>query len=298
MQRLSGKKINAGFTLFEIIIVIAILAILGAIVVFDFVSFKKTSDLNNNVQEFVSILRLAQNKTLSSENYSQYGVYIDTGVSPNQYILFKGIDYGSRPTSFDQVYSLQDNLEFYNISLGGGNKIVFDRLTGNSENFGTVSIRSKITPDDTSSQKTIYIASSGAVGFEPPATILDTDRVKDSRHIHVGYSRTIDTANENIVLIFNDSEAHAISISSYLSGDEFEWQGTVNVDGADQFIEIKTHKLNDPDTLFSIHRDRRYNNKSLKITISGDSSGNLAQYSADGLTTSHSSIYVSSFEEQ
>ena len=54
-----------------------------------FYSTKKKSDLDNGTQEFVSALKLAQNRTLSSENNSQYGVYLDVLPDPNQYILFK-----------------------------------------------------------------------------------------------------------------------------------------------------------------------------------------------------------------
>ena len=74
---------------------------------------------------------------------------------------------------------------------------------------------------------------------------------------------------------------------------QFYWEGEVNVNGQNQKIKIHTHRLNDPDTLFSVHRDMRFNDKALKISISGDPSGNLIEYSADGLTTTESSVFVS-----
>lgn len=286
-------KNSAGFTLVEIIIVIAILAILMAIIIPNFFSINKNSDLNNGATEFSTILKLAQNKTLSSEDYSQYGIYLDTTTSPHKYVLFKGQSYVSRDPSFNQSYSLPDTMEFYNINLqGGGNQIVFDRLTGASNNHGNVSIRLKI---DTTKNKTIYVANSGSVGFIPPVTILDASRINDSRHLHFAYSRIIDTANENLVLTFDNSQTEIIQISFYLVGGELQWEGTVNIGGNDQKIEINTHKLNSPNTLFSVRRDRRYNDKILKITLSGDSSGYLAQYSADGSDITHTSTYVSDF---
>ncbi len=288
-------KKNNGFTLVEVVIVIAILAIISAIVVFDFVLFQKKSNLDNNVQEFTSVFLLAQSKTLSSENDSKYGVYLDTGVLPNKYILFKGSSYVLRDVSADQAYSLHNTLEFNSINLGGGNEIVFDKLTGASEEQGSVSIK---VIADTSQSKTVYISSSGVVSFNSPVAASDENRVKDSRHVQFDYSRYIDTANENIILNFNNSVTQIIPISSYLVAGNLQWQGTVNVGGADQTVEINTHRLNNPDTLFSVRRDKRYNNTTLKITISGDSSGSLAEYSVDGLTTVHSSIYVSNFAWQ
>jgi prepilin-type N-terminal cleavage/methylation domain-containing protein len=47
-------KKNKGFTLLELIIVIAILGILTAVAIPGFFSLRKSSDLDNNVQEFAS----------------------------------------------------------------------------------------------------------------------------------------------------------------------------------------------------------------------------------------------------
>ena len=128
-----NKKNKAGFTIFELIVVIAIIMLIGAIAVPNFVSFKKSSDLNNNVQEFENVLETAQNKAISSDSGSQYGVYINTTSSPNQYTLFKGESFDLRDPSADQNYFLQDSMEFYGINLGGGSEIIFERFRQGSE---------------------------------------------------------------------------------------------------------------------------------------------------------------------
>jgi len=294
---LKSKILNRerGFTLFEIIIVISILTVLAVISVTDFVAFQKKTDLNNSLQEVVSILRVAQNKTLASENSGQYGVYLNTVTSPNQYTLFKGISYASRDVSYDKIHSLPQAIEFFGINLGSGNEIVFDKLIGTTGQSGSASLRLKA---DTTQTRIFYVSSSGAIGFQPPVTPPDSNRIKDSRHLHFDYSRLVNTLNENIVLTFDGSVNQTIPISMYLIGGQIDWQGTVSAGGTNQTVRVHTHKLNSPDTQFSIHRDRRLNNKSLTITISGDVSGNLIQYSADGLTTTYSSIYVSNFAWQ
>ncbi len=275
------KNLPAGFTLLEVIIVVSILSFLAAIVVGDFILFQKRSALDNDTQEVVAVLKLAQNKTLSSENDSQYGVYLDASVSPNKYTLFKGSVFASRDSSFDQPHFLSANVEFFGISLPGGNEIAFNKLTGSALRPSNFSLRVK---SDTSLNKTVYVSGNGTIGFSSPQIPSDVSRIKDSRHVHFDYSRVIDTANETLTLTFNGNVDDVIPISSYLVGGEIDWQGTVIVGGTNQTFHVHTHKLNSPDTQFSIHRDRRLNDKSLAIKISGDNSGNLLQYSADGLT--------------
>lgn len=286
---------DGGFTLIEVIIIVLILSLISAISITNFVILQEKSELDNSVQEFAGILRLAQSKTLASEDSSQYGVYLDILASPHQYILFKGTSYALRDATYDQFYFLPKTIEFFAIALGGGNEIVFNRLTGSASQSGSLSLRVKT---DTSQQKTVYISGSGVVSFSPPAAISDT-RLKDSRHLHFDYNGDIN--NKIINLTFDDASTpqKQIQVSQNLDGyGQLDWLGTISVGGSNQTLRIHTHSLSGVSAQFSIHRDRRYNNKSLKITISGDSSGSLAEYSADGLTTTFSSIYVSNFAWQ
>lgn len=284
-------KTKNGFSLIEILVVLAILAVLSTISVALFISIQKGSQLSNVSEEVVSVLKIAQNKTLSSQEDSQYGVYFDTTTSPHQYILFKGSNYSLRDNSFDQIHLIPNITEFYQINTGSGSEIVFDRLTGSTENSGNISLRLK---DDNNQTKIIYIANSGVIGFNEISIPSDT-RLKDSRHVHFNYNRTITLDTEKIILTFDNSVIEEIPINQNLVGAQFYWEGKINVGGTDQVIKIHSHRLNSSDTQFCVHRDLRFNNKTLKITISGDVTGSLAEYSADGLITNFDSIYVNNF---
>ncbi len=291
-----NNKNNTGFTTVEIIIVVVILAILAAIPIADFVLMQKRTTLDNGAQEFIGAVRTAQNKTLAADSASQYGVYLDALVFPNKYILFKGESFASRDVAFDEPFPLPDTLEFYPINLKDSDnndktEIVFDRVTGVTQISGSVSIRVKA---DTNQNKTVYISNFGVVSFNQAPTSLDINRVKDSRHVTFDYERFIDINTDNIVLTFDGTVVQQIPISTFSTSGELDWRGTVNVGGTDQKIYIHTNHMNNPDTQFSIFRDRRYNNKTLDITISGDDF-DLAQYSADGLTVSHPSASVQNF---
>ena len=282
-----------GFTVLELSVIVGIIAVLTAIALPALRSFGKQSDLNNSAEEIINKLRLAQNKTLASEEASSWGVYFSTTTQPNQYILFKGTDFISRSSSSDEVLDVPKSVEIYQLNLAGGAKeVAFQRITGNAGQSGNIVLRSKA---DSSQTKTVYIESSGQAGLSGQGIISDGNRVKDSRHVFTDYSRYIETAaaGENLVLNFEGGIVQTIVIASNMQSGQIYWEGEVGVGGSVQKIKIHTNRLNQPDSQFSIHRDRRYNNKALNITVSGDATGSLIEYSADGLTVSKTSIYAS-----
>lgn len=283
-----GEKKNLGITLIELLVSIGILIILTSIFVAALGPFQKESDLNNTAEGIINALRLAQNETLSSDGDSQYGVYFDKAASPHQYILFRGGDFASRDDSFDKIYKLAKSVEISEADLSGGQEVIFNRIEGTTNQPGSVSLRLK---SDFSKNKNIYVEESGRVGLSAPAVPSDENRLKDSRHLHFDYSRLIDTASESLTLASNFANKE-ILIADCLKDGQIYWEGEILVEGEAQKLKIQTHKLNSPDTQFSIRRDRRYNSKPLIITISGDASGSLVEYSADGLAVDSASIYV------
>ncbi len=293
-QKCLALSSSKGFTIIEMLIVVTILMVLVAMAVQPFFTIKKATDVDTAAEEFMGVVKLAQSRTVSSENSVQYGVYLNTSSLPNQYIMFKGASYATRDTTADVTYLLPNTVQFSGVSLGSVNQIVFDKLTGASEESGTISIRSKV---DNSQSKTMYVTSSGVINSASTAP-LDDNRVKDSRHIQFDYSRIINTSTESVVLYFDNTVTESIPMSENLTNGQFQWSGTVTVGGVGQTVSVITHRLNNPDTEFSIHRDGRYNTKSLKVSISGDASGYLVNYSADGLTTTHTSTYISNFAWQ
>jgi len=282
---------NLGSTLIELLVIISVLVILIAISGQVFVFFQKESALNNTTEEIISILRLAQNKTLASEEADQYGIYFNTSIDPHEYIIFKGSDFSSRDISFDKIYTIPRALEIYNINLASGSEVVFNRLTGITNQTGDISIRIK---DDLNKNRTIYIEESGQVGLNIPS-IPSNGRIEDSRHVHFDYSRNIETSIESLNLTFRDNGSsydYSIVIADNLKEGQIYWQGTIDAGGEDQELIIHTHKLNSPDTQFCVHRDRGYT-RSLEIELSGDGSGPIIEYSLDGLLTTFTSFHVS-----
>ena len=290
-KRKAKIKNNSGFTLIESLIVLGIFMLIAVIAIPAYRNFQKQADLINTTEAIINILRLTQSKTLTSEQASQWGVHF----SSSEYTLFKGADYALRNSSFDKNYTVPDLVEIHEISLeGSGSDVVFERITGQTNQFGSISLRLKSNVLET---KTIVIELSGQI-FSQQIIPDDSARIKDSRHVHFNYNRQINTLTEILTLTFtydSSSISEDIIIIDYMQDDQIFWEGEVNVNEEIQKIKIHTHSLNDPvlNTSFCVHRERQYNNKALKIEISPDSTGDLINYDEAGQTTQGSSIYVS-----
>lgn len=145
-----------GFTILETVISLAIFLILAVIIIFSFSPFRNNQELTNSVQETINLLNLARSKTLSSENSFQYGVHFES----SQIILFRGESF-SESSPDNIVVALSSLTEISAINLnGGGNNLVFQRLTGKTNNYGTITLRIK---SDISKIKIIDVKNTGIV---------------------------------------------------------------------------------------------------------------------------------------
>lgn len=296
MEKLTQNKSSLGFTLIELLTIITILSILAVMSVSVFRSFQREAVLANSAEEIINALRAAQNRTLASEENSQWGVYFSTSSSPQEYILFKGNDYLSRDPLYDKINKIPERIEIYEVDLvGGASEVIFERVIGSTDYSGSVSLRLK---EDISKTRQVIVQQSGKIISSPEVAPSETNRIKDSRHVHFDYSRQIDTLNEvlNLTFTYNSSnETRSIIIADNLKSGQIYWEGEIDVGSDIQKIKIHTHRLNDIalGSEFCVHRDRRYNDKALTIGISGDGSGDLIQYDAGGQTSQGTSIYAS-----
>lgn len=283
-----------GFSLIEILIALAVVAILASMTIVGFRYFQNRVSLDNNVLQIVSALELARNRTISSLDENYYGVHFST----TSYVVFPGPSYDP-VNAANEIHDIPALLEIFSINLnGGGQEIIFDRLTGRTSQPGQIGLRMASDPGQT---KIVYIESSGRIGLA--SSIISTSgRLVDSRHVHFHYSRNITTNEEIIKLVFldppNASTTEEIAIKDYLIGGDLDWSGTISAGGENQAVEVRTHNLNNATTTFSITRDRRYNTKAVSMFISGDSGvsglNSLINYTVDGTTTPGASIYASS----
>ena len=278
-----------GFTLIEVIIAMAVAVAVGSIAFVGYRSMSAGSELKTAAFKAVDILNLARQRTLASLAASNYGVHFEQG----QFILFKGVIYD--PLDPDNIfYPLTDSLEISEIVLnGGGSEVVFDRITGETANTGTVKIQ---VQNDSSRFKTVEVLSSGRADVASGSLAPANTRIMDSRHVHFTYSQDTRSAN-TLSLEFPGYLTNDVDFQDYLDPGKtvFDWSGSILVNGSNQVLRVHTHSLTSTSSAFSVTRDRRYNNAALNISLDGQ---NLINYAADGTTTQGTSLWVSAPEWQ
>lgn len=279
---------KSGFTLIEFLVTITILVLATGLVLPSFNFFRKQSSLDGAAQEITSALRLAQNQTTASENSSSFGIYFET----NKFTVFKGGTFS--PSSPDnKVHLLSPSLTISEIDLGGTNFVVFDRLTGDTANYGSVKIEQV---NDNTKNKTVFIDASGIVSlsYSPPD---GSERNQDSRHVELLYNQNTQNASILKLSFTAAGVTQDIDYQFNLNDDktQFFWEGTVDVSGSEQKIKIHTHELTLSSAIFCIHRDRRYNSQDLSIYLDGQ---NLINYSSTGTTTPGTSIWAEEPQNQ
>ncbi len=144
------------FTIIEVLISIAILALLLGISMTIFQAMTKQQSLDRDVETAGSYLLRARNQTITGEDGLQYGVHFaSTSVT-----LFKGTTYNSATTS-NIVSNFRNPTYMHSINLTGGvYDVYFKKLSGAPSATGTIIYR---LSSASTTQKLINIYGSGLV---------------------------------------------------------------------------------------------------------------------------------------
>lgn len=146
-----------GFSALELLVVIAILAILVGVTVIPLMSLRRRQLLVGTTEQVIGLITEARSRTLAAQNGANHGVLLTT----NQLILFEG---ASAPGTMLETLDLSGvSLSGINLS-GGGSVIIFDKLTGKSDQSGTLILS---LDSDISQTKTIQLENTGVVYLLP-----------------------------------------------------------------------------------------------------------------------------------
>ena len=158
---------NQGFTLIELMIVAAIGVILLSIGFLSLRSFRIGQNLENNAETIFALLRAAQEKSISQEGDTRWGVYLDNQTSPrNFYYLYQvaegmvGVE-DMPALTINITRTLNSGIDFAEPTSGSTINIMFSRATGYPNTSTTVIIFAEQSGD----QKVITVGSNGRVSY-------------------------------------------------------------------------------------------------------------------------------------
>ena len=126
---LNNLNKKSAFTLLEIILVFALIAISAGIVAPIYYSAKSNDDFNNSFSTLVSSLRRAQILSMASLNDSSWGLKL----IDNKIIIFKGDSYLNRLVDYDEIVSVNRNIQ-----SSGLDEVVFSKYTGRPNLSGDI----------------------------------------------------------------------------------------------------------------------------------------------------------------
>jgi prepilin-type N-terminal cleavage/methylation domain-containing protein len=152
----TGKS-GAGFTLIEVLIVLALFAILAGIGVFLGFDVYRSYAFRSERNIIVSVLEKARSQSLSNINQEPHGFYYD-GV--DEYTIFQGSSYPGDP-AFDEVIKKENP----NVVIGGVTEVVFMQITGVATTTVSAPFPLDITVDDGPKSATISINEEGRIDW-------------------------------------------------------------------------------------------------------------------------------------
>jgi len=127
------RRIASGFTLVEIILAVALIAIIGGVTVGVSQRVLVQNDQLAAENAVIADLRAARERSLGNADDSQWGVRIESGTIT----IFRGSSYASRDTQADVTTPISDT-----ITVSGDQEYVFSQLTGAVDETGSVTITS------------------------------------------------------------------------------------------------------------------------------------------------------------
>ncbi len=148
----SWQKKYTGFTLVEMILVLAILFILFSLTSPFYQRYQNKNDLNLAAVSTAQNLRRAQILAQAVDANNSWGVYLQS----NSITLFRGPSYASRDSAFDEVINIASSISFSGLS-----EIIFTKFTGLPTSVGTITL----TNINTNDIKSITINDKGTLEY-------------------------------------------------------------------------------------------------------------------------------------
>ena len=132
-QKKQIPSLVSGLTLIEVLISIAILVFLTTVTLGAFRLMSGNERVSVEAKKVISAIEEARSKTLSSEGGQRFGVYLLI----NQAVLYE--DPYVENNINNKIFYIEGGVDISSFSLsGGGNQVLFQRISGETDNDGTI----------------------------------------------------------------------------------------------------------------------------------------------------------------
>ena len=152
-----------GFTLAELLVVIAIIIIVLLVIYSNFYKRKGYSELDSTTKQIVALLREAQSNAMAQNKDLEWGVYFEN-TSTSFYALFNTTSYST--TTSVKRYFLPSSVRYSPsiIPLGGNLMVYFNKGTGLPSTSTSIVLELYVSGQVLSSS-TIRVNSSGLISY-------------------------------------------------------------------------------------------------------------------------------------
>lgn len=126
-----GKINKKGFTLLELLLVVALMGVLAVIAAPMYLSLQAENEMSITSITIGDILRRAQLKSQAVDGDSAWGVEIKKG----NLTIFKGQNFANRIQTFDENYGIANT-----VTLSGLTEVIFSPLLGIPNTVGPIKL--------------------------------------------------------------------------------------------------------------------------------------------------------------
>jgi prepilin-type N-terminal cleavage/methylation domain-containing protein len=155
-----------GFTLIEIVIAVAIIAVLGIAMVVSLLGRRSTTDLTSTASQIAALLREAESRSMSQTQGVSWGVYFGNPTNTTPFYALFSTAYG--PTTTAGYYRLPTTIGYVasTVAPGSSLSVTFSQINGLasvSTTIGLYILNAQRTLLATTS--IISVASSGEISY-------------------------------------------------------------------------------------------------------------------------------------